>query len=134
KSVGASTFDALVGVTYQDQLAEGSTIEVGNFSHDGLIEDMASGTVNARNTTYKHYRYGSVFGRITYKYRNTYLVNGTLRRDGSSKFGPENRFGLFGSIAAGWVFSNENWFKQVLPVISFGKIRASYGTTGNDQI
>jgi len=134
KSVGASAFDALVGITYQDRMAEGTTTEVGSFSHDGLIEDMASGTVNARNTTYKHYRYGSVFGRVTYNYRNTYLVNGTIRRDGSSKFGPENRFGLFGSVGAGWVFSNERWFKRVLPILSFGKIRASYGTTGNDQI
>src|SRR5690606_8370462 len=49
-------------------------------------------------------------------------------------FGPGNRFGNFASIGAAWLFAEERWLKEHLPVLSFGKLRASYGTTGNDQI
>jgi len=57
-----------------------------------------------------------------------------MRRDGSSRFGPGNQFGNFGSIGAAWLFSNESFVKDNIPVLSFGKLRASYGLTGNDQI
>jgi hypothetical protein len=58
----------------------------------------------------------------------------TARRDGSSRFGPANEFHDFWSAGTGWIFSKEDLFQQQLSALSFGKLRASYGTTGNDQI
>ncbi|MBN1599346.1 MAG: SusC/RagA family TonB-linked outer membrane protein [Bacteroidales bacterium] len=74
----------------------------------------------------------SYFGRIFYNYKERYLLSFTLRRDGSSKFGSENRFGTFPSVSAGWViteepFINTNW-------MDFLKIRGSWGQNGNDKI
>jgi TonB-linked SusC/RagA family outer membrane protein len=63
-----------------------------------------------------------------------YLLNGTFRRDGSSRFGPDRRFGNFWSVSGGWIFTEEAPLKALAPVLSFGKIRSSYGLAGNDQI
>lgn len=70
------------------------------------------------------------FARVSYTYKNKYLVNATIRRDGSSKFAPENRWGTFGSIGAGWVMSDEDFFNNVKG-IDFLKIRGAWGVTGN---
>src|SRR5712692_7959952 len=63
-----------------------------------------------------------------------YIVNGTFRRDGSSRFGPGRHFGNFCSVSGGWIFSEEKLVKDNLPFLSFGKLRGSYGVAGNDQI
>ncbi len=70
------------------------------------------------------------FARVGYTYMGKYLLNATIRRDGSSKFAPQNRWGTFGSIGAGWVVSDENFFKSVKQ-INFLKLRAAWGLTGN---
>lgn len=72
------------------------------------------------------------FGRASYAYKNRYLLNATIRRDGSSKFAPENRWGTFGSVGAGWVISQEDFFKSVEP-INFLKLRAAWGKIGNSN-
>ena len=79
------------------------------------------------------YRYAAAFGRINYQFRNRYILNVTGRRDGSSRFGPKNRFGNFGAVGAAWVFSQESLFKD-LKWLSFGKLRGSYGSAGSDNI
>ncbi len=70
------------------------------------------------------------FGRINYSYKSKYLLNATLRRDGSSKFAPQNRWGTFGSVGAGWVVSDENFLADVKK-IDYLKIRGAWGQTGN---
>ncbi|WP_144886178.1 TonB-dependent receptor [Lacibacter cauensis] len=70
------------------------------------------------------------FARVSYTYKGKYLLNATIRRDGSSKFAPENRWGTFGSVGAGWVVSDEDFFKNVKG-IDFLKIRGAWGLTGN---
>ncbi len=75
-----------------------------------------------------------LFGRINYEWQSKYFLNLNFRRDGSSRFGPGKQFGNFGSIGAAWVFTNEKFISNNLSFLSFGKLRASYGTTGNDQI
>lgn len=72
------------------------------------------------------------FGRVSYGFEGKYLLNATVRRDGSSKFASENRWGTFGSIGAGWVVSKENFFDKVKS-IDFLKIRGAYGVTGNSN-
>ena len=73
------------------------------------------------------------FGRVSYSYLNKYLLNATVRRDGSSKFAPENRWGTFGSIGLGWVASDESFFKDNIKGIDFLKIRAAWGRLGNSN-
>ncbi|SDF19122.1 TonB-linked outer membrane protein, SusC/RagA family [Pricia antarctica] len=75
----------------------------------------------------------SFFGRATYAYDDKYLVATTYRRDGSSRFGPENKWGLFPSIALGWRFSNEK-FMENLTFIKDAKLRFSSAITGNERI
>lgn len=74
-----------------------------------------------------------VFGRLSYAYRNKYLLNATIRRDGSSKFAPENRWGTFGSVGLGWVASEEDFFKDNIKGIDFLKLRAAWGKLGNSN-
>jgi TonB-dependent starch-binding outer membrane protein SusC len=74
----------------------------------------------------------SAFLRAEYAYKEKYLVSGILRRDGSSKFGPNSRWGIFPTISGGWLLSDEAFFKS--KSIDFLKLRMSYGVSGNDQI
>jgi TonB-linked SusC/RagA family outer membrane protein len=75
----------------------------------------------------------STFARINYSYKDRYLINATLRGDGISKFAPENRWGVFGSVGLGWVASEEDFFKNNVKGIDFLKFKASWGTLGNAQ-
>lgn len=74
------------------------------------------------------------FGRINYSYNNRYFLEAQLRYDGSDVFAANNRWGLFPNISAGWKISDYEWFKNSLPVISFLKLRGSWGKLGNDNI
>lgn len=76
----------------------------------------------------------SLFGNANYSYRNLYLLSANVRRDGSSRFGPENQYGTFFSGSAGWNAHNEKWVQDHLPAISKLKLRASYGQLGNQEI
>ncbi|MDO9184083.1 MAG: hypothetical protein Q7U04_16840, partial [Bacteriovorax sp.] len=67
-------------------------------------------------------------------WNDTYIINLTGRRDGSSRFGPNRQFANFGAVGAAWVFSKESFATKVFPFINYGKLRGSYGTSGNDQI
>lgn len=75
----------------------------------------------------------SYFTRVQYDYKGKYLFSGTLRRDGSSIFGPENRFGYFPTASVGWAISEEDFLKDS-KTIDILKLRASYGIIGNDRI
>ncbi|MCG9898701.1 MAG: TonB-dependent receptor [Hydrotalea sp.] len=70
------------------------------------------------------------FSRVSYNYKGKYLLNATIRRDGSSSFAPANRWGTFGSVGLGWVVSDEEWFSNQ-KTIDFFKVRGAWGTTGN---
>ncbi len=72
------------------------------------------------------------FMRTAYSYKGKYLLNATIRRDGTSKFAPQNRWGTFGSVGAGWVVSQEDFFDKVKG-IDFLKVRAAWGLTGNSN-
>jgi TonB-dependent starch-binding outer membrane protein SusC len=78
-------------------------------------------------------RFASLFGRATYQYANKYVLQAVVRRDGSDKFGPENRYGVFPSISGAWKVSEENFMKNN-NTISFLKLRGGYGINGNDNI
>ncbi len=134
KVVPSGKIDLLLGATYQHNLRDGEFMLANNFENDDLLEDITNGNIFFSDSAYTHYKYVSFFGRATYRIANKYVINGTLRRDGSSRFGPGRQFGNFYSIAGAWIFSNEHWMNERLPFLSFGKLRVSYGTTGNDAI
>jgi hypothetical protein len=76
----------------------------------------------------------SFFGRINYSYDDRYLLAGTLRRDGSSRFSPSKRYGNFPSASAGWKISNEKFWHVSKSIITDLKLRGSYGELGNQEI
>jgi TonB-linked SusC/RagA family outer membrane protein len=76
----------------------------------------------------------SYFSQLNYDYKNRYLVTGSFRRDGSSRFDPTRRYANFGAGSLGWRISEEDFFKNALPMVNSLKLRASYGVNGNDQI
>lgn len=107
--------------------------QASDFANDALINNiLAASQVHIFDNSYTKYRYLAVFARANYNWHDRYLVNLVARRDGSSRFAPESRFGNFASISGAWIFSNERLFKQ--GILSFGKLRTSYGLTGNDQL
>ena len=129
------SFDVLVGTTFLNQETEGLAQSADGFASEALMRNIAAATNRTIGENYyRQYRYNALFGRINYTLNNRYIINLTGRRDGSSRFGPGKQFANFGAIGAGWIFSRESWIQKTLPFLSFGKIRASYGTNGNDQI
>jgi TonB-linked SusC/RagA family outer membrane protein len=76
----------------------------------------------------------SYFGRFQYNYKETYMLNGTMRADGSSNFAEGNKWGYFPSVSAGWVMSNEAFMESTQQVMDFFKLRASWGQNGNQAI
>ncbi|MFW5761495.1 MAG: SusC/RagA family TonB-linked outer membrane protein, partial [Cyclobacteriaceae bacterium] len=87
-------------------------------------------TINNSETRFRRVSY---MGRINYKYLNRYMFTFTARRDGYSGFGSDNKFGLFPTLALGWVLSEESFMQNIQP-LDFLKIRASFGTNGNQAI
>jgi TonB-linked SusC/RagA family outer membrane protein len=125
----------LAGASFQYTSNYSSTIVGQGYTNDALLSSLDGAAMIASSLTNRlEYKYGAVFSRITYKLRNRYIANLSGRRDGSSKFSPEHRFSNFGSLGVAWIFSEEPFIKEVLPFLSFGKLRSSFGVTGNDQI
>ncbi|WP_245738632.1 TonB-dependent receptor [Pedobacter rhizosphaerae] len=134
-NLGKGKLSALIGGTWQHSLRETQSLVGSGYVSDQQLDNIKAATlITPRTYTYTKYRYTSVFGRLTYNWDEKYIVNGTFRRDGSSKFGPNNRFGNFGAVGAAWLFANESFIKDNLSFLSFGKLRGSFGTVGNDQI
>lgn len=134
KAWGRSRLNVLLGGTFQ-QNTNDKTIERGdNYSNDLLLYSLAGAATVSAEKNYSLYKYNAFFGRINYIWDNRYILNVSGRRDGSSRFGPGRQFGNFGSLGAGWLFSEASFIKDKLPFLSYGKLRASYGTVGNDAI
>lgn len=95
------------------------------------INGGIGGTFDGSGTRYTYNR-ASFFGRINYSYAGKYLLQATMRYDGSSKFGKDNRWGTFPSIALGWRISEESFFPKNT-VINNLKLRASWGRLGNEN-
>lgn len=126
--------ELLAGGTFQQQKGSKTLTEGEGFSSNSLIYNMASAfTVLALQDQQTDYKYQAFFGRLNYSYQDKYIINLTGRRDGSSRFGPGRQFANFGAVGAAWLFGDETFLKDKT-VLSFGKLRASYGITGNDLI
>lgn len=133
--LGRGLFSALMGGTFLQTTNTREYLYGQNFPSDALMGSFASAAVIAgKSSSSDQYKYQSAYGRLSYVLEERYILNATLRRDGSSRFGEGKRFGNFWAVGGGWIFSREPFIETLLPAISFGKLRASYGTTGNDQI
>ena len=134
-SFGASQINMLLGGTFQNQQTKTIIQEATGFSSNSLIYDLASASyLSVENNETINYKYQAFYGRFNYTLHDRYILNLTGRRDGSSRFGPGNQFALFGAIGAAWLVYKEKFLQEQLPFLSFGKLRGSYGTSGNDQI
>jgi TonB-linked SusC/RagA family outer membrane protein len=135
KNVGKGKFDALIGATFQSENDQGQSYLGIGYVSDAVIKDIRSApTLSVTNSVSELYKYAALFTRINYNLSDRYVINLSARRDGSSRFGDANQFHNFGSVGAGWIFSEESFLKNNLFFLSFGKLKGSYGTTGNDQI
>lgn len=133
--LGNGKLDAFVGATYRRNYMKYQSFNAENYSTNQLLEDIRSaGRVRVNNSSISEYRYAALFGRLGYNWNQKYLMNLNIRRDGSSRFGSNNLFHDFWSIAGGWIFSEEKLVKEKMSWLSFGKLNASYGSTGSDNI
>lgn len=132
---GKGTLDFLLGSTFNKITTDREQLSGSIYASDEVMEDIrAAGVITVNSTTASVYKYNALFGRLNYNLQDKYIFNLTARRDGSSRFGPENLFHNFASVAGAWIFSGEPFFERHLPALSFGKLRISFGSTGNDQI
>lgn len=139
KKFGDHTIDAVIGMSLLNNESSFSGMNAVNLSVNSFDEasfehvldpDQDQNTFipsGQKNTTMSYY------GRANYNFREKYVFGITLRADGSSKFGPENKWGMFPSFDAAWVISNES-FLQNASFFDLLKLRASWGVNGNDRI
>ncbi len=135
-SIGQHNFNALLGFTQQESKNEIFNAGAENFVTDELLfNSLQSGSTIVRPSS-DSYSWGlhSYLARINYNYANKYYVSASLRRDGSSRFGADNKWGNFPSVALSWRVANESFFKEIFPAVNDFKIRTSFGTTGNQEI
>lgn len=132
--IGKGRMDFLLGSTLtQNNYKAGSVQGIGHNSDDVLENIQAATTVRAGGQTIGEYKYNAVFSRLNYNWEDKYILNLTGRRDGSSRFGKKTQLRNFGSVGAAWIITSERFMKQ-LSLLSFAKLKASYGITGSDQI
>ena len=137
RTVYQGQLEVLLGSTFNQMTSDRKAFNASGYTSDLQLEDIKAAALvqvdPAIGSIYSRYKYTALFGRLNYNWSNKYIFNATMRMDGSSRFGIENRLHSFGSLAGAWVFSEAQFIKK-LNLLSFGKLRLSYGTTGNDQL
>jgi TonB-linked SusC/RagA family outer membrane protein len=137
RSISRGRLETLLGTSFYNLTSDRKAFNASGYSSDLQLEDIKAAPVLQvdfnTGAIFTKYRYSALFARINYNWDDKYIFNATFRNDGSSRFGSENQFHTFGSVAGAWIFSEEPLLKK-LSFLSFGKLRISYGTTGNDQI
>ncbi|WP_158655325.1 SusC/RagA family TonB-linked outer membrane protein [Flavivirga eckloniae] len=134
KDLGKANFIALFGTTFQQSLTNRVFISAEGFQNNSQILNVfAADRITDGFNNKTKYNYHSVFGRLNFNWAGKYTMNLVGRRDGSSRFGPAKQFGNFGAVGAAWVFSEEVFLRNHR-ILSYGKLRTSYGITGSDNI
>lgn len=134
KTFGLHGFNLVAGSTFQDAASYREGINAYGYTSDAMLGSVLAAPTKYYDVTEGHYRFNSVFARLGYNWGQRVFLNFTGRRDGSSRFGPHNRYANFGAIGAAWEFSESHFFDDIRSVINRGKLRGSYGITGNDLI
>jgi TonB-linked SusC/RagA family outer membrane protein len=134
KNVFKGKMNILIGSTFQANKQFSENLTATGYSSDDLLNGFSGATSITGTKGNSPYKYNAIFGRLGYNWDQKYLLNITARRDGSSRFAPENRFANFGALGGAWIISEEKWFQNLKSIFSFLKLRGSYGITGNDKI
>jgi len=142
KKIGYHTINVVAGYSWQDNIVgDGFQITTSNFPVDNTgynnltlssPSTYGSGLYFSNGNAYQHTKLISDFGRLNYNYKDKYLLQGSIRRDGSSVFGKNNQWGYFPSVGAAWRINQEDFMKDQT-IFSELKLRASYGVTGNSS-
>lgn len=134
--IGKNRFETMIGMEMfrQEDInftasREGFAIETPEYMWPDLGTGLSNGTGSATA-----YSLMSFFGKVSYSYDDKYLLSGTIRRDGSSRFGKNNRWGVFPAFNAGWKISQESFMEETSNWLSDLKIRLGWGQTGNQEI
>ncbi|WP_343703257.1 TonB-dependent receptor [Chitinophaga sp.] len=130
---GDHSLGALAGFTIQRSTGFSSDM-VGRDFPDNRIPYLSAATrFTTNNTSFAAWSMVSLLGRLNYSFKDRYLLQASVRRDGSSRFGANNKWGTFPSFGAGWIASDEAFLKDFKP-LSFLKLRVTYGLTGMNEI
>lgn len=137
KRFGDHNLNALVGYSFQRFTDESLSAGNSQFLIDGfLYNNLGAGAYPKPSvgSSASKSEMASFFGRINYSYKDRYLLTATVRADGASNFAKNNRWGYFPSVALGWRFTEEEFMQPLTSVLSNGKLRVSFGQTGNSNI
>lgn len=129
---GDHSFNVLLGTSLQESSYSITEAEGEQFPSNDF-KKIASAAVQRSSSNGSSWGIASLFTRIGYDYKDKYLATVNVRRDASSRFGKDNRWGTFPSLALGWIVSEESFFETMPEFIGDVKIRASYGITGNQS-
>ncbi len=137
KSIGDHSFEILGGFTNQRYRQTGQRLQADTYANDVLPTIQGALNISRAGSNTSNYinewTLASFLSRLSYNFKGKYLLTAAIRADGSSRFGENNKWGTFPSLSAGWVFSDEK-FMHSQNFLSFGKVRASYGVIGNNNI
>ena len=126
--------EVMLGMEYYNKYQRGFEAQGQGAPTDDLpdlsLTDKGKGK-RTINSWHEKQRILSFFGRLNYDFKDKYLLSFVFRRDGYSSLLGDNRWGFFPGVSAGWIFGREDFIKEAIPVMSFGKLRASYGINGN---
>ena len=137
KTFGDHSINALLGHSYQSFHREGFNAGNNDFLMDSFLYNNL-GAGNADKPSVGSFsnvsKVSSFFARLNYTWKDRYLLTATLRADGASNFAANHRWGYFPSVSVGWRFTEEEFLESLTSVLSNGKLRLSYGQTGNSNI
>lgn len=134
RTLGKHSLDVLVGFTAQKFRSDYSGIWGSNYADD-RIETIDAALVKSNpSMDIQEWSLLSYLGRVNYSFAEKYLLSASIRRDGSSRFGSDNKWGNFPAVSAGWIASEEGFMKHFRNWLSMFKIRGSYGLIGNNNI
>ncbi len=133
KEIGQHKLNGLIGVSYRQQkldyfYASGTKLSSSKLNALGTAATPSVGGNESE------WRLAGMFGRINYVLKDKYILSGTIRRDGSSRFGKNNKWGTFPAVSAAWRIGNESFMSSIDKIVSDLKLRGSYGITGNANI
>jgi len=138
KTIDTHHFTLMAGTTafkdmYQNLSGEKSDVIFDDFEH-AYINNATNPLSASAGGGYSEHTVASLFGRVNYDLMDRYMLTATIRRDGSSRFGSENKYGYFPSVAGGWVISREDFMGGASGIVDLLKLRASWGQNGSENI
>lgn len=128
-------FNSLVGITFQNSDYEYYSLKSTHIPNESLgMAGMADGTLSSSSSLKSSWSMMSYLARLNYNYKSKYYATASFRADGSSKFSKKHRYGYFPSGSLAWNFMEEEFMAPIKKVVGAGKLRVSWGLTGNNRI